>query len=162
MTATDRSKAAWERALADPSAVCGRCRDDTSGSASRPNRVATLSAQPRESGLGNSPAGNRKRNGGMVRRTDPRIDDASEAVGTYGNRPAGPRCHACDREYLDELRDEAENGNANERVICKHLTKLGRSPDATDGISLLTPYCRSHAGPGDDSRGFAVLLEEAR
>ena len=57
----------------------------------------------------------------------------------------------------DELRDEAENGNPNERVICKHLTKLGRSQMQPMGFPcsrLLSKPCRAR-------RRFARLRRSA-
>ena len=146
MTATDRSKAAWERALADPSAVVDAAMTSPEVQAAL---IGWLPSQPnlekvdwetvlRETEKGTAAWCAVQILGLMMRRrrleptgTDPQARDVMLAVASI----------------WDELRDEAENGNANERVICKHLTKLGRSPDATDGISLRTLIVEAMPGP---------------
>ena len=125
MTATDRSKAAWERALADPSAVVDAAMTSPEVQAAL---IGWLPSQPnlekvdwetvlRETEKGTAAWCAVQILGLMMRRrrleptgTDPQARDVMLAVASI----------------WDELRDEAENGNANERVICKHLTKLAR------------------------------------
>ena len=129
MTATDRLKAAWERALADPSAV-------VDAAMTRPEvQAALIGWLPNQTNL-------EKVDWETVLRETEKgtaawcavqilaLDDASEAVGTYGNQPAGPRCHACDREYHRmNCAMKRKTVTQTTGVICKHLTKLGRSPD---------------------------------
>ena len=146
MTATDRSKAAWARALADPSAVVDAAMTRPEVQAAL---IGWLPSQPnlekvdwetvlRETEKGTAAWCAVQILGLMMRRrqleptgTDPQARDVMLVI----------------ESIWDELRDEAENGNPNERVICKHLTKLGRSPDATDGISLLTLIVEAMPGP---------------
>lgn len=137
MTTTDRLKAAWRRALADPSAVVD---------------AATTSPDVQAALIGWLPSHPHleKVNWGTVLRETEKGTGAWYAVQILGlmmrrkrleSTATAPHAHdvmLAIEGIWDEFPDEAESYSANDHAICKHLAKLGRSPDATDGSSLLT------------------------